>query len=271
MSWKSFHRSLLCSLGLVFGLFTAGQIQAAPETARRTIVRAILAPTEVQKREIITSLAGQGDEAIRELFTAWREDSLFVYTAPDGTKVPVALSGLKDANGAQAALSVDNGTPLLDASGQPLRLVGTNLVAVEHDATLRRTMKAVVDLIDLGSPDITKRLRAIHTFGFAPKPDKLAALQARSLIETDDKAKDALHLAITLIQLADPSDEVKLKSLAELRHLHSSASYDLVKATQAKAAAAAKPAIVAAAYATLAAIDHHRSVVSFFGTLFRGL
>ena len=271
MTWKSFLRAFFSTLSLGLGFLASGRAVAAQETPRATIVRAILCKDDGPKREIINSLAGQGDEAIRELFAAWREDSLFVYTALDGAKVPVELTGPKDAQGAQTAVRVDNGESLHDAGGQPLRLIGKQLTAVEHDASLRRAMKAVVDLLDLGSPDLTKRLRAIQTFGFAQKPDKLAAMQARSLIETDDKAKDALHLAIALIQLADPSDDVKLKSLGELRLLHSAASADLVKATLAKALADAKPAVAAVATATLAAINHHRSVVNFFGTLFRGL
>ena len=100
---------------------------AASETARRTIVRAILAKDDVQKRAIIASLAGQGDEAIRELFSAWRQDSLFVYTSPDGSKIPVELTGDKDANGAQAAVRVDNGEPLRDGAGRLLRLAGTQM------------------------------------------------------------------------------------------------------------------------------------------------
>jgi urea transport system permease protein len=271
MAWKSIHRPLLYAVGLVIGLLANGRAMAAPETARATIVRAILATNNAQKREIINSLAGQGDGAIRELFTAWRQDSLFVYTGPDGSKIPVELTGDKDANGAQAAVRVDNGEPLKDPGSQPLRLAGAKLAAVEHDANLRHAMKAVVDLIDLGSPMLTKRLRAIQTFGSAQKSDKLPALQARSQIESDGKARVALRQAIALIQLADPSDEVKLKALAELRELHSAASYDLVKAAQAKAEADAKPAVRAAAVTALAAIDRHKSVVKFFGTLFRGL
>jgi urea transport system permease protein len=271
MVWKSFLRPLLFSIGAVIGVLAHHPAMAAPETARETIVRAILTTDDDKKREIIATLAGQGDEAIRELFTAWRQDSLFVYSAPDGTKIPVELTGDNDANGAQAAIRVDNGEPLKDAAGQPLRLAGTHLVAVEHDANLRRAMRAIVDLLDLGSPLLSKRLRAIQTIGFSQKADKLPVLQARSQVETDAKAKVALREAIALIQLADPNDTTKLKALDELGKLHSSSSYDVIKAAQAKAVASAKPEVAAAAGAALAAIDHHKSVVKFFGTLFRGL
>ena len=52
--------------------------------------------------------------------------------------------------------------------------------------------------------------------------------------------------AIALIQLADPSYTIKLKALDELRELHSSHSYDLIKTAQAKAVANAKPEVAAA-------------------------
>jgi urea transport system permease protein len=262
---------LLQTIVAVIGLMVGGRVLAAQESARATIVRAILTADDTQKREIVTSLMGQGDEAIGELFTAWKNDSLFVYTAPDGAKIPVELTGDKDRAGTQAAVRVDTGEPLKDAAGQPLRLVGSKLVAVDHDARLRLAMKNVVDLLDLASPVLAKRLRAIQTIGAAQKPDKLPVLAARSQIETDPQAKVALREAVALIQMADPDDAVKLKGLGELRELHPSSCYDLIKAAKAKAEAAAKPAVAIAATAALAAIDHHRSVVSFYGTLFRGL
>ena len=271
MARKSFLRPLLWTIGVALGLLAGSRAVAAPETARSIIVRAILAKEDAQKREIVTSLIGQGDGVIRELFTAWREDSLFVYTTPDGAKIPIELTGDKDAAGARAAVRVDSGEPLKDSAGRPLRLAAGGLAAVEHDAALRRSMKAVVDLLDLGSPVLAKRLRAIQTIGFAQKPDKLPALEARIQIETDDKALAALREAMALIHLADPADVVKLKALAELSDLHSSASYDLIKAARTRAETAPSPAVVAAATKALAAIDQHRAVVNFFGTLFRGL
>jgi len=273
MLWKSSLRTLthLWCTGVLMFFFASRQAIAAPENARATVVRAILAKDDMQKREIIGSLAGQGDEVIRELFTAWRQDSMFIYVAPDGGKIPVELTGNKDAKGSQAAIRVDNGEPLKDATGEPLRLVDSKLLAVEHDAKLRLAMKNVVDLLDLGSPILAKRLRAIQTIGFAQRSDKLPALRARSRIETDGKAKLVLREAIALTQLIDPKDDVKLDGLAELRALHTSASYDLIKAARAKADAGGKPAIVKAADLALHAIEQHRSLINFYGTLFRGL
>jgi urea transport system permease protein len=271
MAWKSFNRLLIQTLGLIFSLIVASRAIAAPEAARTTIARAILAADDTQKREIIGSLLGQGDESIREIFTAWREDRLFVYTAPGGVKIPVELSGDKDANGSLLAVRIDGGESLKDPAGQPLRLVPSGLTAVEHDSALRRVMKNVVDLLDLGSPVLAKRLRAIQTIGAAQKPDKLPALEARLKIETKSKAKTALLEAIALIELADPVEAVKLKGLTALRELHTSSSYDLIRAAKEKAEKAHSPAVAEAASDALKAIDQHKSVVNFFGTIFRGV
>jgi urea transport system permease protein len=129
----------------------------------------------------------------------------------------------------------------------------------------------VVDLLDLGSPILTKRLRAIQTIGGAQNPDKMPVLLARLQVETDDKARTALQQSVALIQLVDPDDAVKLKALGLLRALHSSATFDLITAARAKAVTASKPTVVAAADAALKAIERHRSFVKFCGTLFRGL
>ena len=45
---------------------------------------------------------------------------------PTAQKIPVQLTGEKDAAGTQAATRVDTGEPLLDAAGQPLRLIGSD-------------------------------------------------------------------------------------------------------------------------------------------------
>ncbi|HVU23404.1 MAG TPA: urea ABC transporter permease subunit UrtB [Opitutus sp.] len=254
---------------LLLPLFMAATTFAA-DTARQTIVRAILADNPAQKREIINSLAGEGDEAIRTLFVAWRTDELFVYPAPDGAKVPVMLAGDKDAGGAQAATRVVDGEPLTDAAGRPLRLVASKLKAVDHDARLRRAMKAVLDLLDLASPNIAKRLQAIQYFGQAQDPDKLPALQARLAKEPVRKVQQALREAIALIELKDPKTETRLAALAELKKLHTLASSDALNRALKEAEAAKNPTVIAAAKAAIQAVENHRAAVDLFGTVFRG-
>jgi urea transport system permease protein len=239
--------------------------------ARATIVEAIQAGSPARQRELITSLAGRPDDVIPELLDAWRKDSLFLYSAPDGTTIAVQLIGEKDAADAQPALLVADGRPLLDQSGKPLRLVASDLAAVEHNSTLRRAMKAVLDLRDLGSTDLEKRVRAIQVVGFAQDAEKLPVLKARLESEGEARGRIALREAIALIGLKSPDTETRKVSLLQLRDLHTLASSDLVKAALKDAEAARNKELADAAREAVRAIETHRSYVNFLGTLFRGL
>src|SRR5688500_2827264 len=106
---KPLSRLVLCIVACWLPPLARAAVSSTPP--RQIIAKAILSEDDAQKREILESLAGQGDEAIAPLLTAWRSDELFVYDAPApaGTKLPVQLVGDKDADGKQAAIRVDDG------------------------------------------------------------------------------------------------------------------------------------------------------------------
>ncbi len=268
-------RSLVKPLSrIILFIFACGLLplaEAAAPGARDTIVKAILAEDDSVKRELIGTLAGNGDEAIAPLLTAWRSDQLFLYAPNETTKIPVQLVGPKGDNDAQDALRVDTGKPLTDAAGKPLKLVGSDLAAVEHNNNLRRAMKAVLDLADIVNPDVAKRTKAILTIGLGQDAEKLPALQARLKMEPDPGVQRALRESIALVQLKDPKDEVKLTALAELKELKSLASSDFLNRTLKEATAAKNTAVAEAARSAVRAVEGHRSVVDFLGTLFRGV
>ena len=243
----------------------------AAEPARQTIVEAVLSPDDGRKRELIASLMGQADESIAGLLIAWRKDELFVYTAADGAKTPVHLIGAKDASGAQDALRILDDKPFTSHDGKPLRLVAGDLTAVEHTTSIRRAMKLVLDLIDLASADPAKRLQAVQTIGLSQDATKLVALQARIPKETDPRIQKALVEAISLIQLKDTNTEVKVAALTQLKALHSLASTDFLHRTIKEAEETKNNVVLKAARAALYEVEQHRSVVDFFGTLFRGI
>lgn len=240
-------------------------------TPRQTLVSAMLAEDDAAKVRIITSLAGEVDESIKPVLDAWREDSLFLYEPSGGSPVPVQLVGEKDDDDARAAVRVDTGAPLVDAAGKPVRLVAGDLTGVEHNAALRRAMKAVLDLIALADPNVKKRVQAIQAVGFAQDLEKLPALKNRLEDETDGSAKKALREAIAVTSLKDPSPEARLAALMELKALHSLSSYDLVRTTMRDAETAGDVKTAETAKAVLVAIDNHKSTINFFGTIFRGL
>jgi urea transport system permease protein len=243
----------------------------AADTPRQLIANAALAEDAAMKRELIGRLMGQGDVAIAPLLEAWRTDALFLYTAPDGTKIPVQLTGEKDEAGTQTAARVDTGAALTAGDGKPLRVVVADLAAVDHTSSLRRAMKAVLDLADLAAPAPATRTKAVLTIGLAQDVEKLPALKARLAVETDENVKRALRESIAIAQLKDPADEMKLAALGELKELRSLASTDFIKRSLKESEDAKKPTLAAAARAALRAVERHRSAVDFFGTVFRGI
>ncbi|MBE2216181.1 MAG: urea ABC transporter permease subunit UrtB [Opitutaceae bacterium] len=250
---------------------TCAGVGTAAETARETIARAALAGSDRAQREIIGSLAGRSDAAIPELLDAWKRDELFLYAPADGqAPVPVQLTGTPDAAGTRTAVRIADGAPLTDTAGQPLRLIPSDLKAVEHTSGLRRAMKAVLDLVDLGSPDPATRIKAIDTLGKAQAADKLPVLRTRLESETDDDVRDKLREAIALIELKAADDATRIAALGVLADLHTLGSADFVEAARREAETAGRAEIVAAARTAQRAIEGHRSMVDLFGTLFRG-
>ncbi len=254
----------------LFGLLAFG-CAFATESPRAIITAAILAKDQAHKLELIGSLVGESDEAIKPLLMAWKEDGLFVCKASDDAPpLPVILTGDKDANDAQAALRVDNGQPLLDAVGKPVRLVAGDLTSVEHDAELRHAMKNVLDLLDLATPDIIKRIQAIQAVGFSQDVEKIPALEKRLSLEKNSAARKSLLEALAVTRLK-ASDAEKLSAFNELKDLHSLSSYDLIRTAMREEEKAGKPELAEAGLHALKAIDLHKTKINVFGTLFRGL
>jgi urea transport system permease protein len=256
---------------VLLALLPLGVAAPAADSVRATIVQAILAPDSAQTRTLLASLTGNPDEAIPVLLEAWRTDNLFVYR-DGGAAVPVQLTGAKDAAGAREALRVDNGAPLTDAAGSPLRLVpGPALKAVDHTSSLRRVMKGVLDVFDLVSPDAARRFKAVQTIGLTQDASKLTLLQERLAVEADPRTHRVLREAIALIGLKDPKDEVKLVALAELKALHTLSSTDFLQRALREAEERKNEPVAAAARSALHSVESHRSTVDFLGTLFRGV
>ncbi len=264
----NFFNRVLC----LVAFFAAGVAPLlAADTARQVIVKAIVTEDSTEKRTLIASLVGQGDEAIPTLLDAWRKDLLFFYTPAEGAKIAVQLVGEKDEAGAQSAVRVDTGAPLTGPSGQPRRLVAGDLTPVDHNSSLRRAMKAVLDLLDLAAPDPAKRIQALQTIGQTQDAEKLFALEARLKLEADPHVLRILREAIALIHLKDAKTEVRLAALGELKELHTLSSTDFLKKILADAEDAKDAASASAARSALVAVERHRSAVDFFGTIFRGI
>ena len=246
-------------------VFLAGFSSAYAEAPQSIIARAAVAKSEKTQGEILTELMGNADESILPLLDAWRKDRLFLYEAPGKPSVVILLEDAKDSKGAQQAVDIITGKAM------GVRLVADDLNAASHSANLRRIMKAVLDLTDLSSTNPAKKLGAIAAIGQGQQSEKLPALEKRLAIETDPQAIKALREALALVRLRSPDPAVKLAALKELESLQSLASTDFVKAIIKDATAAKDEPLLAAARSALQAVDRHRTVVDFGGTMFRSL
>jgi urea transport system permease protein len=250
---------------IIIAALLVGFVAVYAEAPSATIARAAVAKSEKTQGEILTELMGNADESILPLLDAWRKDKLFLFEAPGKPAMVVLLQGAKDAQGAQEAVDIISGKPA------GMRLAADDLNAAAHSANLRRIMKAVLDLTDLSSANPAKKLGAIAAIGQGQQSEKLPALEKRLAIETDPQAIKALREALALVRLKSPEAAVKLAALKELEALQSLASTDFVKAIIKDATAAKDETLLAAARSALQAVERHRTVVDFGGTMFRSL
>lgn len=253
----------------LFLVFVSPWRTSAADTARRTIVKAILEEDSDKKIALIDSLAGQSDPAIKPLLTLWKQDAIYLYKGENDAKIPVTLVEGKDSEEKQAAVRVEDDKPLVDAEGKPIRVLASDLDTADHDSNLRTAMKSVTDLMELSAPDPAKRIQAIQTLGMSQDPEKLPALLKLQKTESDSKAKTALREAIALIQLKDENPQVVVGACKELAALASISSQDFIKQLQQDSAD--KPEILKAAGAAQAAIAGHVQAVNIMGTVFRGI
>ncbi len=96
---------------VLFLAFAVSCVHAWAAASPRTVItQAILTESAAEKRTLISSLSGSGDEIIPVLLDAWRKDAIFLY--PNGSvTVPVLLTGEKDAAGAQTARAMTTSGP----------------------------------------------------------------------------------------------------------------------------------------------------------------
>ncbi len=253
----------------LLSLAAALSLQAA-DTARQTIVKAMIEEDDEKKVALINSLIGSSDEDIKTLLAAWKEDTIYIYKAEaDGSpKIPVFLVGEKDATDKQTATLVLDGAPLQGPDSQALRISVADFETAAHDSNLRGAMKAVLDLLALASPDREKRIRAINTLGMNQEGKRLPALLAVQKTEKDAKVKRALTEAIALIQLKDEDSKVQVAAVETLGLMGSIPSRDFLTALEKESKA---PVVITAAKAAQKRIASHITAVNFWGTAFRGL
>jgi urea transport system permease protein len=256
---------------VIYALLLWGGNSVGAATSREVIAEAMLASNDREKIAIIDTLAGLGDADLAALLAAWKRDELFVFSDTNGSKTPVLIPGGQDAFDTAVPQTILGQVILVDGSGEVVVPTRDTMDRVRHNNRLRRAMKRVLDLMDLGSEAAGKRLQAVQTIGFSRDLDNLPVLEARLAIEENGQVHQALRQAIALVQLNHAEPVVRLAAVKELGKIHSLSSTDALTSILADATKAGDQALVAAATSALREVEEHRSVVDFVGTIFRGL
>jgi len=254
-----------CCLSLCYIARASGPEDSA---IRKELVQTILSQGAEQQK-LFSGLADSGAKMVHDVLIAWSRDGVFIYEAPDGSKVPVLLEEQQDADGKVRAIRILDGQFLKDAKGVDLRFASNDLNTTDVDMRLRSAIQQTLDSLDLVDPDPVVRLNGVEKLGYSQKPQYIPVLQARLGKETDGEVKKAIEEGVALLQLSSAETQTQLSAVQQLQLLNSMGAADTLKRLADKPNC--PPEVAKAAKNAIRAIEGHISRVNFFGTIFRGL
>lgn len=257
-------------LGIVFlGAATRPALGAGDDTGvRKQLARAVLSEGAEQQK-LLADLGDTESKVVHDVLSAWSRDGVFLYGAPDGSKVPVLLEDAQDANGKYRAIRIADGQFLKDGKGAELRFDPTDLSAADVDMRLRSGIQQTLDSLALSDPDPEARKSAVLKLGNSQKPHYIPLLQARLAKESDASVRKVMDEAVALLELADTDANVQLAAVQQLARLNDMGSLDVLKRLAAKPGC--PPQIVNAVNKAVSGIENHIAQVNFFGTFFHGI
>jgi urea transport system permease protein len=249
------------------GITTTHAADEAEAAARQGLAVALAAP-EAEQPDLIIAL--KPHPVLKVPLETWSRGGIFIYTAPDGARIPFTLDASKvDAAGLAPAARIDTGAPLADAAGVVLTFKEFDLTPLETTSKLRRAIRSTTDMLALADPNPALRQSAVLKLGMKQLPTALPILEVLQAQEKDPSVKKSITEATALINLTSTDPDTRIAALGELKKLSSVASKSMVEKI---AADPGQPAPVkAAATSTLRAIENHLYWVDFFGTIFRGV
>jgi urea transport system permease protein len=258
-------------LALAIAAFFCLKSPALAKTVRETIAEAVAAATSGEQREIVLSLKKNPTAEAVSWFDEWKEGSIFKHEDADGTVTAVMLSGEAAPDGSFATVRLADGSPMLAADGNPVRINPDEVDFADTDSGLRRAMKEVTDLVALADPDPIKRIRAIQDASIGQNMDKIPSLETIKSIEKNPEALRALEESMAIIRLRSPDRAERISSCEILGKAKSLAGHDIIKTVHKEAEQAGDRELARAAHKAIVEIDSHISAINAVGTAFRGL
>ncbi len=242
---------------------------AGGDPARQELVQAILS-TGPQQQEALAGLAGTGSKTAADVLLAWAREEVYLYVAPDGSKIPVLLEDQQDADGKVRAIRIADGQFLKDTSGKELRFADGDLNPADTDMRLRSTIQQTIDTLALSDTNPDARYSAVTKLGHSQKETYIPILQNRLAVEKAPEVRKAIEEAIASLQLGDADPGVQITAVRKLATLNAIGSLDNLNRLAA-ANTRSSPELAGEIARAVASINRHIGWVNFYGTLFHGL
>ncbi len=164
---------------------------SAPDDAvRAKLAQAILAAGDGEQANLLNQLGETGSPLVRDVLSAWTRDSVYLWPATNGTKVPVQLEDQEDADGKARAIRIADGQILKDDKGADLRFDASDLTSADTDAPLRKLIQQTLDSLALTDADPDTRRTAVVKLGNSGKLSYIP-IPGRSPSEQGDQSRGA--------------------------------------------------------------------------------
>ncbi|MEI4486136.1 urea ABC transporter permease subunit UrtB [Frigidibacter sp. MR17.14] len=228
----------------------------------------------------LPALAQSSPQSFDDLVKALPEGS---YSERGATVEAIARTGDARAEAVLAAL-LDGALGLVEATGQVVTtgpgaadaLTGAPVDKATADAadrirvnnSLRRTIRAALGVLTLGSPDPAKRLAAAEAAYRSPDPEQVEPIAAAIAAETDARVLAALEEARAVALLAsDAATEAKLEAIPVIARRGDASAQQVLNPI----ATGADQALAGAAKSALAEIERSRAAWGFAQNIWYGL
>ncbi len=209
----------------VFLLFVtpAVRAQTAPPPAVVQQIDALATDDGTAQRAAVAALGESGDRNVIPTLEALREESLYVWTPPNGTRRMVIARDKTTVDDHEQYLLQDayGGARLHQADGSEISAPAEELQEVSVDRRVRTAIQVVLERFKLLDSDPVVRRAAAKNL--ADKGDIIAleALAKAQAAEPDPAARTVIDEAYNLLKLSAPSDQDKLAAISRLGVLRS--------------------------------------------------
>lgn len=227
------------------------------EKNARSLLVDIVNGDSVGQETALEALADESDPVINAFYSAFRSGNIFLMSKADGqTQVLIK--------------EVNDYSDLL--TGEVVNPTGELSVA-RASRGLRRDLKRLVDLLDLNSPNRSKKIAAAEKLGLSQNADYLPELRKRLPQQTEKNVIKAFQEGIYITELKVGSLEEKMRAVKGLGKMKSLPAKGFLEALIEESAAdeEANRKLMVEAKNALMMINNHQAIVEKVGTLFRGL